>query len=251
MVLFLLLICLFFLQCTLWLCFFICFFWFFFLLLIFSFLFVFLFWGGTSSCCGSGCVCCCSAVSSSSSFSSFLLLLLFLLSLLSSSSSSSFSSLSSGSDSLIHVCSEPASYLVFLVTRLVFLHFWTSWRYKPEKGAHYFQPMFSSISGGCDGGSSVSWEVKKGNLVPPCRCLSSSLLLAGHKNTRKIVFSGDNSSSKVIRVNGDVSFLAEKRPKNTTNIGVKKRVLFAPVFRYFFGAFRGLERGRPENEVKK
>ena len=81
----------------------------------------------------------------------------------------------------------------------------------PEKGAHYFSPYVFQHFGGCDGGSSVSWAVKKGNLVPPCRCLSSSLLLAGHKNTRKIVISGDYSSSKDIRVNGDVAKKAKKQ----------------------------------------
>ena len=54
---------------------------------------------------------------------------------------------------------------------------------------------------------------KEGNLVPPCRSLSSSLLLAGAKNTINIVVSGDNSGSKVKRENGDVAFWPKKGQK--------------------------------------
>ena len=56
----------------------------------------------------------------------------------------------------------------------------------PKKGLTIFRPMFSSISGGGGRGSSLSWEVKMGNLVPPCRCLSSSFLVHGEENTRNI-----------------------------------------------------------------
>ena len=73
--------------------------------------------------------------------------------------------------------------------------------------------VLQHFGGRCDRQSSVSWEVKKGNLVPRCRCLSSSLLLPGQKNTRNIVVSGVNSSSTDIRVNDDVACLAEKSQK--------------------------------------
>ena len=83
----------------------------------------------------------------------------------------------------------------------------------PKKGLTIFRPMFSSISGGCDGGSSLSWEVKKGNLVPPCRCLSSSFLVQGEENTRNIVGSGVNSSTTDIRVNGAFAFSGKNGQK--------------------------------------
>ena len=61
----------------------------------------------------------------------------------------------------------------FLVIRLVFLHFFASKMQAQKRGLAIFRPMFSSISGGGGLGSLLSWEVKKGNLVPSCRCLSS------------------------------------------------------------------------------
>ena len=85
----------------------------------------------------------------------------------------------------------------------------------PKKGPHYFSPyVFQHFGGGGgDGGSSLSWEVKKGNLVPPCRCLSSSFLVQGEENTRNIVVSGVNSSSADIRVNGAFAFSGKNGQK--------------------------------------
>ena len=113
----------------------------------------------------------------------------------------------------------------------------------PKKGPHYFRPMFSSISGGGGGGSSLSWEVKKGSLVPPCRCLSSSFLVHGQKNTRNIVVSGVNSSTADIRVNGAFAFLGQKWPKNATKIGVKKEGTICPLCLAIFWAPFGVHKG--------
>ena len=193
---------LFFLLCSLLLCFFICFFWLLFLLLIFPFLFIFLFFWCLflfGSCCVESCH---SAVSSSSSSSSF-------------SYFSAFSSLSSGSDSPSD--SRMHAFLALpcclgswaaccggsvLCVSVVFGHPTGVPAFFRVKNAAIFRPMFSSILGGGGRGSSLSWEVKKGNLVPPCRCLSSSFLVHGEENTRNIVVSGVNSKSADRRVNG-------------------------------------------------
>ena len=110
--------------------------------------------------------------------------------------------------------------------------------------------MFSSILLRSDKIWSQFSKTKKGNSVPPCACLSSSLSLAGAKNTIKIVVSGDNSGSKVKREIGDVAFWAKKGEKHYKNRGHKKGTTFPPCFAIFLAPFLGPKIGGPENEVK-
>ena len=214
-----------------------------FLLLIFSFFFIFLFFWLHSSCSGSSCVYSYySAVSSSSSSSSsssfFFFFLVFLFFFWFSDScfswvTSLFFLFSCFFFPLCFLCilcfSYPPRFPAFL--GVVGLY--------PKRWSLFWTPCFPAffgVLGRYDGVWSLFWNNKEGNLVPPCRSLSSSLLLAGAKNTRNIVVSGDNSGSKVKRENGDVAFWA-KKGKNTTKIGVKKRALFTPRVSLFFRAF--------------
>ena len=170
------------------LCFFICFFWLLFLLVIFPFLFIFLFFWCLFLF-GSGCVeSCHSAVSSASSSSSFFLFFFFLFFLFWFYFSLWFSHARfSGVASL----SWLLGCLLWGLCFLCLISFWSSdWcsciferqKCRPKKGASlFFVLCFPAFRAGGAEGSLLSWEVKKGNSVPSCRCRFFSFLCMDRK----------------------------------------------------------------------
>ena len=81
-----------------------------------------------------------------------------------------------------------------------------------KRGLTIFRPMFSSILGVCDGGSSLSWE-EEGEFGPPLSLFVFFSFAAGTENTRNIVVSGVYSSTTDIRVNGAFAFLGKNGQK--------------------------------------
>ena len=129
-------------------------------------------------------------------------------------------------------------YLVFLVTLLVCLHFQGSWPYTPKRVLTILTLLFPAFFGVPKKCGHYVESRRKGIWSP---LVALCLLLFGWrepKTLEKIVVSGDNSRSKVIRVNGDVAFWAKKGQNNTRKIGVKKKgTIYPPCWAIFFTVF--------------